>query len=63
MNVVILYNHTKVCCSRSKRSIMSFYIPEIVVYMIATVSMILALIDLSKIEKKREQEEKNYSDV
>ena len=42
---------------------MNFYIPEIVVYMIATVSMILALIDLSKIEKKREQEEKNYSDV
>jgi len=42
---------------------MSFYIPEIVVYMIATVSMVLALIDLSKLEKKREQEEKNYSDV
>ena len=42
---------------------MNFYIPEIVVYMIATVSMILALIDLSKLEKKREQEEKNYNDV
>ena len=42
---------------------MNFYIPEIVVYMIATVSMVLALIDLSKLEKKREQEEKNYSDV
>ena len=42
---------------------MNFYIPEIIVYMIGVISIVIALIDLSKIEKKREQEEKNYSDV
>ena len=31
--------------------------------MIGVMSIIIVLIDLSKIEKKREQEEKNYSDV
>ena len=42
---------------------MNFYIPEIIVYMIGVISMIIALIDLSKTEKKREQERQNYSDV
>ena len=42
---------------------MNFYIPEIIVYMIGVLSIIIVLIDLSKTEKKREQERQNYSDV
>ena len=42
---------------------MNFYIPEIIVYMIGVISIIIVLIDLSKTEKKREQERQNYSDV
>lgn len=42
---------------------MNFYIPEIIVYMIGVISMIIVLIDLSRMEKKREQERQNYSDV
>ena len=42
---------------------MNFYTPEIIVYMIGVISIVIVLIDLSKIEKKIEQEEKNYSDV
>ena len=42
---------------------MNFYIPEIIVYMIGVLSIIIVLIDLSKMEKKREQERQNYSDV
>ena len=41
---------------------MNFYIPEIIVYMIGVMSIIIVLIDLSKIEKKREQEEKTFKE-
>ena len=41
---------------------MNFYIPEIIVYMIGVLSIIIVLIDLSKIEKKREQEEKTFKE-
>ena len=41
---------------------MNFYIPEIIVYMIGVISMIIVLIDLSRIEKKREQEEKTFKE-
>ena len=34
---------------------MNFYIPEIIVYMIGVISIIIVLIDLSKIEKKSEK--------
>ena len=42
---------------------MNFYISDITLYVIAVLAMILVLIDLSRIEKKREREEKKYSDV
>ena len=42
---------------------MNFYISDITLYVIAVLAMILILIDLSRIEKKREREEKKYSDV
>ena len=41
---------------------MNFYIPEIIVYMIGVMSIIIVLIDLSRIEKKREQEEKTFKE-
>ncbi len=41
---------------------MNFYIPEIIVYMIGVISIIIVLIDLSRIEKKREQEEKTFKE-
>ena len=42
---------------------MNIFIPDITLYVIAVLAMILVLIDLSRIEKKREREEKNCSDV
>ena len=41
---------------------MNFYITEIIVYMIGVISIIIVLIDLSRIEKKREQEEKTFKE-
>ena len=42
---------------------MNFYIPEIIVYMIGVISIIIVLVDLSKLERKREQERKSKENV
>ena len=47
------------CSARGKRSIMNFYISDFMIYVIATISIILVLIDLLKLEKKRDLEEKS----
>jgi len=38
---------------------MNFYISDFMIYVIATISIILVLIDLLKLEKKRDLEEKS----
>ena len=40
---------------------MNFYIPDIMIYVITILSTIVVLIDLLRMEKKREQEEKKFN--
>tara|TARA_Y100000768_G_scaffold82084_1_gene58471 strand:+ start:448 stop:579 length:132 start_codon:yes stop_codon:yes gene_type:complete len=40
---------------------MNFYISDIMIYVITILSTIVVLIDLLRMEKKREQEEKKFN--
>ena len=42
---------------------MNIHISDMMIYVITILSTIAVLIDLLRMERKREQEEKNYSDV
>jgi len=42
---------------------MSFYIPDLIIYFIAIISMILVLIKMSSLEKKRIKEEQSKENV
>ena len=51
------------CSARGQRYIMSFYIPDLMIYFIAIVSMIVVLIMMSGLEKKRIKEEQSKENV
>ena len=51
------------CSARGQRYIMSFYISDFMIYVIAVLSMIIVLIMMSNLEKKRIKEEQSKENV
>ena len=51
------------CGTRGLRSIMSFYIPDLVIYIIAVVSTALVLVMMHNQQKKRIEEQNSKENV